>query len=70
MEALSSMPVTQREALLLVGVGELESAEAAAVCGISPQAMRQRISRGRALLAERLSGSDVPGFALLKELKA
>jgi RNA polymerase sigma-70 factor, ECF subfamily len=51
--ALAALPVKYREALLLVGVEELRPAEAAAVCDISPEAFRQRLSRARALLSEK-----------------
>ena len=55
--ALASLPVSFREVLLLVGVEELRPAEAALVCGVSQEALRQRLKRARALLAERL---DMP----------
>jgi RNA polymerase sigma-70 factor (ECF subfamily) len=51
--ALAALPVKYREALLLVGVEGLRPAEAAAVCGISPEAFRQRQSRARALISEQ-----------------
>lgn len=47
-----------REALLLVAVEGMRPAEAAIVCGVSGEAMRQRISRARALLAQRLDAAD------------
>jgi RNA polymerase sigma factor (sigma-70 family) len=52
--ALTSLPVTLREVLLLVGVEGLRPAEAAIVCGISQEALRQRLKRARALLQSRL----------------
>ena len=52
--ALATLPTIFREVLLLVGVEELTPAEAAVVCGVSPEALRQRLSRARALLAQRL----------------
>ena len=52
---MAALPVTLREALLLVGVEGLQPAEAAAVCGITPEAMRQRVRRARVLLAQRLN---------------
>lgn len=52
--ALASLPVTFREVLLLVGVEGLRPAEAAAVCAISPEALRQRLKRARDLLQRRL----------------
>ena len=51
--ALAALPVKYREALLLVGVEGLRPAEAAAVCGISPEAFRQRLCRARALISEQ-----------------
>ena len=70
MLALASLPVTYREALLLVAVEELQPAEAATVCGVSSVTMRQRLSRARALLNRRLSEGDRQGLTLLKEIKA
>ncbi|HXT68823.1 MAG TPA: RNA polymerase sigma factor [Vicinamibacterales bacterium] len=56
--ALNSLPSTYREVLLLVGVEEFRPIEAAAICGITPEAFRQRLSRARTMLAERLNGSE------------
>jgi RNA polymerase sigma-70 factor (ECF subfamily) len=52
--ALADLPERLREAVLLVAVEGVAPVEAAAICGVSPEAMRQRVSRGRALLAEML----------------
>jgi RNA polymerase sigma-70 factor (ECF subfamily) len=52
--ALDSLPALYREALLLVAVEELTPAEAAKVCGITPEALRKRLSRARAMLAGAL----------------
>jgi RNA polymerase sigma-70 factor (ECF subfamily) len=52
--ALAALAPHHREVLLLVGIEGLTPAEAAAVCGVSPEALRQRLSRARAALAERL----------------
>jgi RNA polymerase sigma-70 factor, ECF subfamily len=65
--ALGTLPVAYREALLLVGVEGMRPAEAAAVCGITSEAMRQRLSRGRALMAERLDDERAPRLAALRE---
>ena len=65
--ALASMPLTSREALLLVAVAGLEQSEAAAVCGIGPEAFRQRLSRARAALARTLAESPA-GARVLKEV--
>jgi RNA polymerase sigma-70 factor (ECF subfamily) len=55
--ALAALPTTYREVLLLVGIQGLTPAEAASVCAISPEALRQRLSRARALLARRLDAT-------------
>ena len=52
--ALSSLSATSREVLLLVAAAELSHADAAAACGISADAFRQRLSRARAQLARAL----------------
>ena len=60
--ALAGLPGPAREVLLLVGVEGLTPAEAAIVCGISAEALRQRLSRARALLARRLDAMNaMPG---------
>jgi|SRR5688572_19148913 len=66
--ALAELPLAHREVLLLVGVEGLRPAEAAAVCGVSPEAMRQRLSRARALLAERLEDARRLPAALPREV--
>jgi RNA polymerase sigma factor (sigma-70 family) len=66
-EALATLPAAYREALLLVAVEGMKPSEAAVVCGVTPEAMRQRISRARALIAKRLDERDE---ALMVALKA
>lgn len=62
---IASMPRLHREALLLVAAEGLTPAEAAKVCGVSAEAMRQRLSRARSMLADRLVSSDrVPVTAM------
>jgi RNA polymerase sigma-70 factor (ECF subfamily) len=56
--ALAALPRLHREVLLLVGVEGLTPAEAAVVCGVSPDALRQRLRRARSLLASRLDAMD------------
>jgi RNA polymerase sigma-70 factor (ECF subfamily) len=65
--ALASMPLTSREALLLVAVAGLDQSDAAAVCGVSPEAFRQRLSRARAALARALAERPA-GARVLKEV--
>lgn len=52
--AIVRLPARAREALLLVGVEGMTPAEAAAVCGIGPEAMRARLMRARRLLARAM----------------
>jgi RNA polymerase sigma factor (sigma-70 family) len=66
--ALATLPGTYREALLLVAQEGLTPAEAAGVCDVSPEAMRQRLSRARAMLARRLDNPAVPSSVILKEV--
>lgn len=62
--ALASMPVIYREALLLICIEGLRPAEAAEVCGVSSETMRQRLSRARSLLAERVGSAPRHAGAL------
>ncbi|HVO12369.1 MAG TPA: RNA polymerase sigma factor [Vicinamibacteria bacterium] len=57
--AMARLPTHYREALLLVGVEGLTQVEAAAVCGVRPEALRKRVERARNLLAAEL-GEDRP----------
>ena len=62
--ALAALPRPHREVLLLVGVEGLTPAEAAVVCGVSPEALRQRLRRARSGLASRLDATAAaPGIA-------
>lgn len=67
--ALASLPLPYREVLLLVAVEDLQPAEAAVVCGVSPETMPQRLRRARALLARRLANGEHPALTRLKEIK-
>ena len=61
--AMVRLPANHREALLLVGVEGMTPAEAAGVCGLTPEAFRQRLSRARAALdleLARIPGGPVP----------
>lgn len=66
--ALATLPVSYREVLLLVGVEGVDQSEAAAICGISGTAFRQRLKRARDLLAERLEESARPARGVLREV--
>ena len=52
--ALAALPATSREVLLLVGVAGLDHSDAADVCGVTPEALRQRLHRAREALARAL----------------
>jgi len=66
--ALAELPAMYREALLLVVVEGMRPAEAAIVCGVTPETMRQRISRARATLARRLDEREERVLGVLKEV--
>lgn len=57
--AVALLPVDQREVLLLCSVSGFEPAQAASILGISPEAARQRLSRARARMRERLRAREV-----------
>jgi RNA polymerase sigma-70 factor (ECF subfamily) len=67
--ALAALPVPYREALLLVGVHGLSIAEACGICAISPEAMRQRVSRAHARLARRLAAGAAAALTGLREIE-
>jgi RNA polymerase sigma-70 factor (ECF subfamily) len=69
-EALASLSVDAREVLLLVGVEGLTPSEAAAVCGVTPETMRQRLKRARAALSDRLAEAEPRPIVRLREVKS
>lgn len=52
--ALARLPARMREAVILVGIEGFQPSEAAAICGVTPEAMRQRLSRARSMLESTL----------------
>ena len=66
--ALASLPAIYRETLLLVAFEGLRPSEAAAICGVTAEAMRQRLSRARSLLDSRLAEARQPVLRSLKEV--
>ena len=50
--ALLMLPVDQREALVLIGAGQLSYEEGASICGCAVGTMKSRVSRARAALEE------------------
>ncbi|HZA52526.1 MAG TPA: sigma-70 family RNA polymerase sigma factor [Myxococcaceae bacterium] len=51
-QALAAMPTASREVLLLVGVAGLDHSDVADICGITPEALRQRLHRARETLSK------------------
>ena len=58
--ALLMLPVDQREALVLIGAGQLSYEEGAAICGCAVGTMKSRVSRARVALQAILDGSEMP----------
>jgi RNA polymerase sigma-70 factor (ECF subfamily) len=56
--ALRRLPSRDREALLLAVAGEMATADAARVLGISPSAFKMRLHRARTRLSELLEDRD------------
>jgi len=65
---LASLPIAYREALLLVVSEGLRHSEAAEICGVSTDAMRQRIFRARALFIRHMNDAETSASASLKEI--
>lgn len=59
-EAIQTLPLEFRAAVVLRDVCALDYAEIATVLDIPPGTVRSRIARGRALLATQLSGNPPP----------
>lgn len=68
--ALAALPARYREVLLLVAVEGLTPAEAAEVCRVKPEALRQRLSRARLMLARELETGGGLGISVLREVTA
>jgi RNA polymerase sigma factor (sigma-70 family) len=58
--ALAELPAPFREVLLLVVVEGMEHDQVAKILDLSPEALRQRLARARANLAERLGKTSEP----------
>jgi RNA polymerase sigma-70 factor (ECF subfamily) len=66
--ALARLPARCREVVLLVAVEGFSPAEAAQVCGVSPEALRQRLSRARVMLAKELESTAGHRLPILSEV--
>ena len=60
MRALSTLPDTHRDALILAAVGDLAYDEIAAICGIALGTVKSRICRARAMLVSAIDGGILP----------
>jgi len=56
--ALSGLPDTQREAIILIGAGGFSYEEAARICGAAVGTMKSRVARGRAALLTALDSNE------------
>lgn len=65
-QAVLELPAVYREAIVLCDLQELSYADAAAALGVPVGTIRSRISRGRALLADKLSRPGSQGFDSLR----
>jgi RNA polymerase sigma-70 factor (ECF subfamily) len=66
--AIAALPARYRETLLLVAVEGFSPAEAATICQVSPENLRQRLSRARAMLARKVDRLDEGPSAVLREV--
>ena len=66
--AIACLPPIYREAILLVGVEHLRPVDAAAVCGISAESLRQRLKRARELISRFITNRDASSATGPKEL--
>jgi RNA polymerase sigma-70 factor (ECF subfamily) len=66
--AIAGLPLRYREALLLVATEGLTPSEAADACGISPEALRQRLSRARAMVGRALASAETAAVPKTREV--
>ncbi|MFM5929278.1 MAG: sigma-70 family RNA polymerase sigma factor [Novosphingobium sp.] len=58
--ALSEMPETYRDALILAAIGDFSYEEISEICGIALGTVKSRICRARAMLASTIEGGQLP----------
>lgn len=68
--ALAALPAASREVLLLVAVAGLDHSDAADICGITPEALRQRLHRARETLSKVLERDAVAGAPALGGMRS
>jgi RNA polymerase sigma-70 factor (ECF subfamily) len=57
--AIADLPPIYREAILLVAVEQLRPMDAATVCGVSAESLRQRLKRARELISRCITSQDL-----------
>jgi RNA polymerase sigma factor (sigma-70 family) len=62
LRALSAIPDTYREALILVAAGNLSYEEVAEICGIALGTVKSRVCRARAMLCQIIESGQLPDF--------
>lgn len=62
LRALSAIPDTYREALILVAAGNLSYEEVAHICGIALGTVKSRVCRARAMLSQIIESGQLPDF--------
>lgn len=62
LRALSAIPETYREALILVAAGNLSYEEIADICGIALGTVKSRICRARSMLSKVIESGQLPDF--------
>jgi RNA polymerase sigma-70 factor (ECF subfamily) len=62
LRALSAIPDTYREALILVAAGNLSYEEVADICGIALGTVKSRVCRARAMLSQIIESGQLPDF--------
>ena len=62
LRALTMIPASYREALILVAVGSLSYEEIAEICGIALGTVKSRICRARSMLTKALESGQMPDF--------
>jgi RNA polymerase sigma-70 factor (ECF subfamily) len=62
LRALTTLPDSHREALILATIGGLSYEEIADICGIALGTVKSRICRARAMLAHAIESGQLPDF--------
>jgi len=62
LRALSAIPDTYREALVLVAAGNLSYEEVGEICGIALGTVKSRVCRARAMLTQIIESGQLPDF--------